>query len=170
VKRSADDPVIPDDPHESFEMLNPQLGIRMVKAQERPARPPRACVQLRSARGLVTSNQSDFSPMPKLPELFGGLDGCNHPFRGRRLDRDTVHQAEDKIVIAPDRNDQADKRAVHGILSVTVITSGSSRSVSCTLERHGRVGVSSYPKLRKVPCERTPSAANMVSDRRGSER
>ena len=67
VKRSANNHAVPRDLHEGFEVLITQLGICMVKAQERPARLPRAGVQLRAARRRVASNQVDSSSVLKLP-------------------------------------------------------------------------------------------------------
>jgi len=131
MKRPADYLFKPGHFRQSFEMRTPQLGIRMVKAQERAARLPCARVQLRPARGRVASNQPDRPAMAQLPQNSRGLDRGNHPFSSRRVDRDAAYQVGDKIIIAPDRNDHADKRADHGItLTVTAATSGSSRLAS----------------------------------------
>lgn len=113
VKRSADYPVIPGDRRQSFEMLNPQLGIRMVKAQEKPSRFLRTCVQLCPARRRVASDQTDFSLMFPAFSVFPWVDCGNYPFSSRLVRRGTAHEASDKIVIAPYLNDQAYQRTDH---------------------------------------------------------
>ena len=91
---------------QSFEMFVPQFGVRMVKAKKKPACFTRTGIQLRPARGPLTSDQTDLAAMLQFSQYLGGFDRGHHPFGSPRVERDAIYQLGNKIV--PHRNDEAD--------------------------------------------------------------
>jgi hypothetical protein len=102
VECSADNPVVPGNGDQSFKMLLPQLGIRMVKAQEGTACLFRTGVQLHPSRRGIASNQMDCTQISQFPHCFPGFDRNNNPFGSRRLDRHLAPELGGEVVITPD--------------------------------------------------------------------
>ena len=94
----------------ALQVLGTQLGIGVMKAQQRPARFGCSGIHLSAARGLVAGNQADDSLTVQLEKACPRLNRRHHPLGKLWGDWQTAHEINDEFVIIPDGNDQADQR------------------------------------------------------------
>jgi hypothetical protein len=92
-----------------FQVLGAQLGIGVVKAEERPARFGSSSIHLSAARGFVAGNQADEASTVQLAKAFARPNGSHHPLSKFWGDWQTGHEINDEVFILPDRNDQAEQ-------------------------------------------------------------
>src|SRR5580704_20583 len=90
-------------------MVKTQLGISMVKANQRPAGFRGSNVHLPTPGGFVARDQTNCATTVQLVKRLSGLYRDHDPLGKFRADLQTVYQIDDEIIIIPDGNNEADQ-------------------------------------------------------------
>jgi len=112
MKRSSNYSLRAGSPHQRGKMLWPELGVGMMETEESGACYLRSGIHLRSPRRFLTNNEAYSTGTFQVPQALRWLHGRDNPFDGHMIDLQPVNQINNKSVIAPDREDQRNKRTV----------------------------------------------------------
>ena len=112
MKSSSDYFLRPGSMDERGNMLGAELGVGMMEAQERGSCYLCSGIHLRSPRRFLTNNEPDPTGSFQVPQALRWLHCSDNPFNRRVIDFEPVDQISNKSVVAPDRDDQRNKRTV----------------------------------------------------------
>jgi hypothetical protein len=115
MKRSSNYSLYAGGLHERGYMLGAELGVGMMEAEKRGACDLRSGIHLRSPRRFFTSNEPDLTSSLQVPQALRRSHCSDNPFNSRVIDLQAVNQINNQNVIAPNRDNQRNKRTVDGI-------------------------------------------------------
>lgn len=104
MKRTAQDHFVSGGSRQSTNVFVTQLRVTVMKTQQRPACCDGPGIHLSATRRLVARDQADDTASIQITESLGWTNGDHYPLSKLRRNSQTVHQIDDQIVIAPDRN------------------------------------------------------------------
>jgi hypothetical protein len=117
MKRPSDYSLRAGSPHQRGKMLWPELGVGMMETEESGACDLRSGIHLRSPRRFLTNNEAYSTGSFQVSQALRWLHGRDNPFNGHMIDLQPVNQINNQSVIAPDREDQRNKRTVDRVHS-----------------------------------------------------